>query len=711
MKRIFMVLALVAILAGTLLAAGNSRANPEQVTVTGQVNNHGIIRNVHPELVVENNMIPSGHISDNMISNNPVNNEGRAGNVLFVEDPGQAGFGPAVKPDPQWIMWLDSTLGAGNYDWWGPIVDTGDGPPVDTMLLYDLVIWDCYDVWWTNVAPTPTAMTNIGSYISQGGKVWLIGHDVLYAGGTAAYTLTQTYFGLSSAVEDYGSDLYNVTLTGAAELSGFAWNDSCDFQANGHWPDDLTPATGAHVIVNDGSYAPGIMLDDFTTSFWAIDPGRVNTPVPDWIAALDSMFCLFGVMGGTPDTAYWYSLPTMPGTACGCAVGYEAIPGNTFVHVLGGNPGYTNHWVYDWAAGTWSTSAVTLPITFRYGAYATYEHKIYLFGSYSGLSDVLIYDCIGDSIYYGSNMLTGLNDAEAVVVPDRGLIYLVGGAVAWTPETTVQVYDPAGDSFFFATSMNVPRMAGAAGYLGNDTLIYAFGDGTVDYQSNYFFGVIDPADPSVITWDASPQSLPYTGCRRVASANYNGCLWVYGGQIAGGQLAQTVMYETNVGWSQLPDKITSAANVGGCEVPVDTSVYDAYDARITPVAAGAYVSGAYLDVFEALHTGIIVMLGVEEDPVFVNTEVFNYKMLTPNPVSGNVQIQFVLPAEGRVSFNIYDISGRMVTARHFNNLSAGVHTLQWDCSNSSGQQVSAGSYFFRLEAGENTATGKLIVTE
>ena len=226
----------------------------------------------------------------------PIFHGGRAGNVLFVEDPGQSGFGPATKPDPQWIMWLDSTLGAGNYDWWGPIVDTGDGPPVDTMLLYDLVIWNCYDVWWTNVAPTPNAITNIGSYISQGGKFWLIGHDVLYAGGSGAYTLTQTYFGLSSATEDYGSNLYNVTLTGAAEISGYSWNDSCDYAANGHWPDDLTPAAGAHVIVNDGSYSPGILLDNHTTSFWAIDPGRVNTPEADWIAALNGMLDLFGVL-------------------------------------------------------------------------------------------------------------------------------------------------------------------------------------------------------------------------------------------------------------------------------------------------------------------------------------------------------------------------------------------------------------------------------
>ncbi|KQC11965.1 MAG: hypothetical protein APR63_11915 [Desulfuromonas sp. SDB] len=700
MKKILTVLALVALIATTLLATGNSRANPEQTTIAGEVNNLGIIRNVHP---VSNNQ--PVNIEDMISSSQPIDPVGRAA-VLFVEDPGQSGFGPAVKPDPQWIMWLDSTLGAGNYDWWGPIVDTGDGPPVDTMLLYDLVIWDCYDVWWTNVAPTPTAMTNIGSYISQGGKFWLIGHDVLYAGGTAAYTLTQTYFGLSSAVEDYGSDIYNVTLTGAAELSGFAWNDSCDFQANGHWPDDLTPAAGAHIIVNDGSYAPGIILDDFTTSFWAIDPGRVNTPVPDWIAALDSMFCLFGVMGGTPDTSYWYSLPNMPRTASGPGVGYCCQETNTYVHVFGGNPApNTDHNVYDWDAGTWSAGP-SVPGDFRYGAIASYGHKIYLFGGWQALTSVWVYDCIGDSFYAGGNLVTGCNDGAACVDYDRGLIYIIGGGNGWTELNCVQVYDPAGDSCFAATTLPTTWMSAAVGYIGNDTLLVAFGRSGTTYTNNYMFGIIDPANPANITW-GSTASTGYIGVYRPGFANMANCLWVFGGG-SGSYEVQTVMYETNVGWSQLPDKITPGQNIGGCAVTVNDSIYD-YDARVIPVAAGGY--SPYYDVFEALHTGIIIMLGIQEEPVIENPDVFTYQLLTPNPVSGNVQIQFALPTDSRVSFNVYDISGRTVNTSTFSNMSAGVHTLVWDRTDRSGHQVSAGNYFFRLEAGENTATGKLIVTE
>jgi len=230
----------------------------------------------------------------------------RAG-VLFVEDPGQSGFGPLTKPDPMWVSQLDATMGAGNYDWWGPIVDTGDGPPLDTMLLYDLVIWTCYDVWWTDVAPTPTAVANLTSYITQGGKVWLLGHDALYSSSSAA-TMLQTHFGLASYTEDYGSDVYNITLTGAVEFAGFSWNDSCDYQANGFWPDELVPTGDAHVIFNDGSHTPIIMRNDYTNSFWTVGL-RVGTPVATQEAVVDSMLRLFGVLGAVEENPIALDLP------------------------------------------------------------------------------------------------------------------------------------------------------------------------------------------------------------------------------------------------------------------------------------------------------------------------------------------------------------------------------------------------------------------
>ncbi|MGC9367203.1 MAG: FlgD immunoglobulin-like domain containing protein [bacterium] len=403
---------------------------------------------------------------------------------------------------------------------------------------------------------------------------------------------------------------------------------------------------------------------------------------------------------------YWYSLPAMPRTASGPGIGYDSWVGNTYIHVFGGNPApNTDHNVYDWAAETWS-AGVSVPGDFRYGAFASYNHKIYLFGGWQALNTVWVYDCIGDSFYAGGNLVTGCNDAAATVDYDRGLIYIIGGGNGWTELDCVQVYDPAGDTCFAATSLPTPWMSAAAGYIGNDTLLFAFGRSASTYTNNYMFGIIDPANPANITW-GTPTATTYLTVYRPGFANMADRLWVFGGG-SGSYEVQTVMYQSNVGWAQLPDKITAGQNIGGCAAPVDTAVYDAVYAHVTPLAAGGY--SPYLDVFEALNTGIII-LGAEEDPILESPEAFTFRLLTPNPVAGNVQIQFALPTEGRVSFKIYDISGRTVNTSTFSNMSAGVHNLVWNRTDRSGQQVAAGSYFFRLEAGENTATGKLIVTE
>jgi len=68
----------------------------------------------------------------------------------------------------------------------------------------------------------------------------------------------------------------------------------------------------------------------------------------------------------------------------------------------------------------------------------------------------------------------------------------------------------------------------------------------------------------------------------------------------------------------------------------------------------------------------------------------------PNPVGGSTQFRFNLAQSGRVSLNLYDVSGRLRERLLDRELSAGEHRLQWDASG-----LPAGMYLYRLE----TATG------
>lgn len=216
--------------------------------------------------------------------------------VLFVEDPGQSGFGPAVKPDQQWTHYLDMTVGSGNYGWWGAITDSSDGPPVDTMAHYELVIWNCYDWWWDPCyAPTTTAVANMSTYMDGGGKVWFIGQDSNYSYGPSFLsTFLNPYFEVQSVADDALWDIWNINVQGENVLAGFAWTDSSDYASNGFFSDNVTPTANGQQIVTDGGNHFNVITNDFTASFWTLD-GRLCTPDSVFVAVVDSMLKLFGV--------------------------------------------------------------------------------------------------------------------------------------------------------------------------------------------------------------------------------------------------------------------------------------------------------------------------------------------------------------------------------------------------------------------------------
>jgi len=222
------------------------------------------------------------------------------GGILFVEDPGDPGFGPATKPDPLWTNTLNDLLGSGAYGWFGPTNDpTSNGPDLPTMQNYDLVIWNCYDFWWHDMALTSTDQTNIQNYINGGGKVWLFGQDIVYSGVPLSWLMTN--FHLASVSEDYCQDATSLNIQGLAEINGISFTTNCDYQSNGFWCDTLTPDAQAHHIIQDLTYNQynSIAYPNTTplrTSFWTVD-GRNPANYNEWLNMVYGMLNAFGVYG------------------------------------------------------------------------------------------------------------------------------------------------------------------------------------------------------------------------------------------------------------------------------------------------------------------------------------------------------------------------------------------------------------------------------
>ena len=225
----------------------------------------------------------------------------RQGGVLFVEDLNDSGFGTGVVPDPVWDGLLNSILGPGNYGWYGPTTaPEEDGPPLDTMLNYELVIWNTYDYWWTvTAALTINDQTNLGSYMDNGGKVWLIGQDVLWTGVDTLWL--EIYFHLATAIQDYYFQCPQVNVQGLAEIAGSACFNVPDYSSNLFMQDELVPDASAHGVLEDtdsskvvGIFYPGV--GDWLTAFWALDL-RTCTPPNQQESMVYGMLDAFGVLG------------------------------------------------------------------------------------------------------------------------------------------------------------------------------------------------------------------------------------------------------------------------------------------------------------------------------------------------------------------------------------------------------------------------------
>jgi hypothetical protein len=84
----------------------------------------------------------------------------------------------------------------------------------------------------------------------------------------------------------------------------------------------------------------------------------------------------------------------------------------------------------------------------------------------------------------------------------------------------------------------------------------------------------------------------------------------------------------------------------------------------------------------------------------------------PNPFSSSTRIEYRVPASASggeaVTLSIYDLSGREVRTLVHGFQPAGAYTASWDGTDAAGRPVTAGIYFYRLRAGKETLTRKLV---
>jgi len=81
----------------------------------------------------------------------------------------------------------------------------------------------------------------------------------------------------------------------------------------------------------------------------------------------------------------------------------------------------------------------------------------------------------------------------------------------------------------------------------------------------------------------------------------------------------------------------------------------------------------------------------------------------PNPFNPATTIRFTVPEDSEVNLTVYDVSGRRVKTLVNGHRKADFYRVIWDGTNNNGSRVASGVYFYRLMAGKNVMSKKMVL--
>ena len=79
----------------------------------------------------------------------------------------------------------------------------------------------------------------------------------------------------------------------------------------------------------------------------------------------------------------------------------------------------------------------------------------------------------------------------------------------------------------------------------------------------------------------------------------------------------------------------------------------------------------------------------------------------PNPTAGQTTIRFTVPRRARATLTIFDPTGRIVAMPFEDEVDVGEHEAVWDGRDRDGRRSPSGTYYYRLESGGWTGSGRV----
>jgi len=263
--------------------------------------------------------------------------------------------------------------------------------------------------------------------------------------------------------------------------------------------------------------------------------------------------CLFGNVYAQQGWV-WTELSEMPEASANNAVIEAEVNGNVFAYSFGGidtskvfSGIHQNNYKYSVNSNTWSILP-NLPDTLgKIASGASYVNgKIYIIGGYHVLANgseissnkVHIFDPLTDTFLSDGAPIPIPIDDQVQCVWRDSLIFSITGWSNTGNKPWVQIYNPYTDTWQSGTSTPLTNnfMAfGASGVIIGDTIYYNGGAaGNFSFVNRPYLrkGIIDPSDPTQITWVQEMDNPGDAGYRMACVAHQNQAFWIGGSGVA-----------------------------------------------------------------------------------------------------------------------------------------------------------------------------------
>ncbi len=109
---------------------------------------------------------------------------------------------------------------------------------------------------------------------------------------------------------------------------------------------------------------------------------------------------------------------------------------------------------------------------------------------------------------------------------------------------------------------------------------------------------------------------------------------------------------------------------------------------------------------ETVNLPIVTGIGDDDKPLPFN---FSLNQNYPNPFNPSTVISYSIPTKSEVTIGIYNVLGQQIALFSQGQQSAGEYSVTWSSTDKSGVSVASGMYFYKITAGDFTASRKMVL--